>query len=533
MPQTERVLVLMPTAEDARRTVALLAESGVKGIICAELAELCRELRVGAGAVLLTDDAIFSDATGQLAEAVRAQPAWSTMPVIVLARENSTRHVTRAASDALSGLMVVERPLHMRTLLSVVLSALRTRRHQYQIRDAMAAREEQAEALRAQEEMLRVQAEQLRQADRRKDEFLATLAHELRNPLAPLRTGMDLLGTAPTKELAERTRGVMQRQLDHMVRLIDDLLDVARITRGKLELKCGPTTLGAVVRAAVEASAPLVERGRHRLSVLMTDEHLLLNADLTRLAQVVSNLLNNSSKYTPPGGQIELRARAEATEAVIEVVDNGVGIPPEHLEQVFELFSQVNRELDRTQGGLGIGLALVHRLVEMHGGRVTAESAGLGHGTTFRVRLPALHEESVAVTPKDSTLGPAPAMPKRVLVVDDNEDAVSLLALLLEHAGYATRVAEDGPSALQAALSFRPEVVILDIGLPGLDGYEVARELRARGGPISLIALTGWGTQDDMQKAFDAGFDLHLTKPVSAQELCGALLALDQRGAVS
>ena len=365
----------------------------------------------------------------------------------------------------------------------------------------------------------------LREADRRKDEFLATLAHELRNPLAPVRTGLQVLRLTADSAAAARTRDMMERQLAHMVRLIDDLLDVSRITRGKLELRPEPVTLQAVVETALEASRPAVLARGHELTVEVPPEPVWLSADLTRLGQVVSNLLNNAAKYTPEGGRIELRATAGAGAATVVVRDDGFGIPPEMLDSVFEMFTQVNRTLDSSQGGLGIGLTLVRRLVELHGGTVTAESAGPGQGSTFTVTLPRLAAPPAPAAPPPS---PPVARGLRVLVVDDNLDGAESLAMLLSLSGHDVGTAADGPSALRIAREFAPQVVLLDIGLPGMSGYEVARRLRADPPRVrpAIVALTGWGSDDDKAQAVAAGIDHHLTKPVdpaAVAELLGRL----------
>ncbi len=316
----------------------------------------------------------------------------------------------------------------------------------------------------------------------------------------------------------------MQRQVGHMVRLIDDLLDVSRITMGKLELKRERVAVASAVEAAIEGSLPNLQKGQHELRLDMTNEQLFLDADHTRIAQVISNLLNNSSKYTADQGVIELSVQREANHVRIAVRDNGVGIPEGHLEDIFQMFGQVNRALDRSHGGLGIGLALVRRLVEMHGGTVAAESEGPGHGSTFTVRLPLADGFSAQVTPQPVQNG-SHLSSKRVLVVDDNDDAAELLALMLQQDGYRTAIAHDGPEAIDAARTLAPDIVILDIGLPGISGYEVAEHLRADAtfSETALIALTGWGTPEDRRKALDAGFDVHLTKPVTAEDLQDAL----------
>ena len=524
-----RVLVLMPTVRDAATTAEHLNAADVATTTCHDLAHACREVRAGAGALLVTDDFIIADTTGQLAEALRSQPTWSAIPIIVIAHEGATQLVQNSPSDALTGIVVIERPVRTRSLVTMVLSALRARRHQYQIRDAILAQQKQAAELEASRVELARQAEQLRTNDKRKDEFLATLAHELRNPLAPIRTGVDILRNTDSQNLTERTLGIMDRQLSHMVRLIDDLLDVSRITRGKLELKKSKVTLGTVIDAAVEELRPQVERGKHTLRLDVRHPELVLEADPTRIQQVVGNLLNNATKYTEPGGVIELFARAEGTCAVIEVRDNGFGIAEDRLDEVFEMFSQVDPRVETAQGGLGIGLALVRSLVEMHGGAVSAKSDGVGKGSTFRVELPICEQLSVADASESVPRRLSPETTRRVLVVDDNVDAADMLALLLEKAGYATTTAYDSHTALECVERERPDVVILDIGLPDLNGYDVARRLRQKKelAPLGLIALTGWGTSHDKQKAKDAGFDFHITKPVDSTQLHRALQALE------
>jgi PAS domain S-box-containing protein len=376
------------------------------------------------------------------------------------------------------------------------------------------------------EENLRQLAAELAETDRRKTEFLATLAHELRNPLAPLSNGLHLLRMAADNPQAQhKAREMMDRQLRHLVRLVDDLLDVARISSGKVELKRERVEVKAVLGSAVETSMPLINAAGHTLDLSMPSETLHLLADSTRIAQIVSNLLNNAAKYTPSGGRIQLSVHREQDEAVIRVTDTGIGIAADALAEVFTMFTQVGRNRNRSQGGLGIGLALVRRLVELHGGRVTAESAGLGEGSTFTVRLPlapAVVENSVGAA--SSPDAPA-ARGFRVLVVDDNADAAESLAALLELSGHATRIANDGAEAVRAAHEFHPEIVFLDIGMPGKDGYEVARELRdsPQTRQAVLVALTGWGAQDDRARSRQAGFDHHLTKPAGLAAVDGLI----------
>jgi signal transduction histidine kinase len=371
---------------------------------------------------------------------------------------------------------------------------------------------------------------ELRQADRRKDEFLAMLAHELRNPLAPIRNALEILrlrGVGAHDEAAGQAWDMVERQTGHLSRLVDDLLDVSRITRGKINLERAPVEVGEVVRRAVETSRPVIEARRHKLDVRMPPRLVWVEGDLTRLAQVVLNLLNNAAKYTEEGGHITLTLDAPApedgrpAEVVLRVRDTGVGIPPEMLPRVFDLFTQVDRTLDRSQGGLGIGLTLVRRLVEMHGGRAEAHSEGAGKGSEFVVRLPAL--AGAVPAPRTDAEGAAePAgPPRRILVVDDNLDSAHSLATLLRLFGNEVLEAHDGAAALEAAGAFRPDVAILDIGLPGMDGYELARRLRRLPGleHVRLAALTGYGSEQDRRRSRAAGFDDHLVKPVELETL--------------
>jgi len=378
----------------------------------------------------------------------------------------------------------------------------------------------------AEDELRRVAAD-LSEADLRKSEFLATLAHELRNPLAPIRTGLDLLRKAPGDAArAARVHGMMDRQLGHLIHLVDDLLDIARITRGKIELKKEAVPLHTIVGMALETSAALVEAHGHSLQVDLPPDPLELEADVTRMVQVLSNLINNAAKYTPHGGRIGVAAWREDGQAVIAVTDSGIGIAPDAIGSVFEMFTQVRGSLDRAQGGLGIGLSLVRRLVELHGGRVNAFSAGRGQGSTFTVRLP-LRPGTPHARPENPDLDSSAvgAGPLRVLVVDDNTDAAESLAALLELLGHTARVAHDGPEGLYLAEEFVPDLAFLDIGLPGMNGYDLARAIRRMGTmhQVVLIALTGWGAHSDQRQSQEAGFDQHLTKPVSLEALEQAL----------
>jgi PAS domain S-box-containing protein len=372
------------------------------------------------------------------------------------------------------------------------------------------------------ETRLRQSEEALRKADQRKDEFLATLAHELRNPLAPIRTAAEML-TLPnlSDEQLSWSRQVIYRQVEHMSRLLDDLLDVARITRGKLQLRLQPVDLGTVVDTAVEAARPLIAARKHGLTVDLPPEIPSFDADPVRLAQVLSNLLTNAAKYTDSPGRISLTARIEDGLLRISVKDNGIGLSPVALADIFTMFSQVQDSHARTEGGLGIGLALVKGLVDLHGGTIEVFSDGPGHGSEFVVTLPCQTLGVQPVEPDASDISSRQRISRKILVADDNQDAANTLALLLRLAGHDVRTAHCGQAALTLANEFQPEFALLDIGMPDLNGYDVARELRRTecGKDLRLIALTGWGQDEDKRRARDAGFDHHLTKPIDPHRL--------------
>jgi signal transduction histidine kinase/ActR/RegA family two-component response regulator len=370
--------------------------------------------------------------------------------------------------------------------------------------------------------------QELRNADRAKDEFLATLAHELRGPLAPFRNMLEIMKRANGRaDLVQQAYATMDRQLSHMTRLIDELLDVSRISRGRIELKWDRVELAPVVYQAIEACRPLAESAKHELIVTLPPERLYLQADPVRLAQVFGNLLNNACKYTESGGRIELSAALESAqcpEVVVKVTDSGLGIPSDKLDSIFGMFSQIDRTLERAQGGLGIGLTLAKRLVELHGGSIQAFSEGAGRGSEFVVRLPILIDKPQQPT----TLEQTTTTSRRILVVDDNRDSAASLAMLLKFTGNETHTAHDGLAAVEAAKTFRPDVVLLDIGLPKLNGRDAAQNIREQpwGKTMVLVALTGWGQEEDRRRSKEAGFDAYIVKPVDLDLLMKLLASL-------
>jgi PAS domain S-box-containing protein len=383
-------------------------------------------------------------------------------------------------------------------------------------------------------EELEQRAEELAEANRRKDEFLAMLAHELRNPLAPILNGLHIMRQDRSESpILKQARLIIERQVQNMVRLVDDLLDVSRITRGKIQLRKEQVELRVVIERAVENAKTIIEARRHTLSTSMPPEPIWLEGDPTRLEQIFTNLLTNAAKYTDPGGRIWLTVERQGPDVVVNVRDNGIGIAPKMLAQIFDLFTQADRALDRSQGGLGIGLTVVKRLVEMHGGVVNATSAGPGKGSEFSVRLPVL--TPAAERPPGDAAAPTPRDrgPLRVLVVEDNVDAAESVALLLRLYGHEVQVVHTGPAGLEAAHAFRPNVVLLDIGLPGMDGYEVAKRLRqdAELKRVPLIAMTGYSREEDRSRSREVGIDQHLVKPVEPEKLHQLLTVIDlQRG---
>jgi len=499
-----RLLVLAPVGKDASLVEALLRKESVACTGCADLESLAQELERGAAAILVTEEALPRD--GRLVEIIGRQPRWSDLPVLVLTRAGADSPVVARALQTLGNVTLLERPVRTTALASAVRSALRARERQYQTRAHLQEREE---------------------ADLRKDEFLATLAHELRNPLAPIRNAVSLLQISGAVQPSGQVWEMMDRQVEHMVRLVDDLMEVSRITRGKIELRKHALDLADVIGAAVEASRPLVDAARHRLTVTLPPEPLMVEADAIRLAQVFSNLLNNAVRYTDAGGRIEIAARRDADAALVSVSDTGIGISAEALPRVFDMFVQASARDSRAQTGLGIGLTLARSLVAMHGGSVTALSAGEGRGSEFVVRLPLAGQQTkrtnAGVTPSKKI----PGLP-RVMVVDDNRDAADSLAGLLQVLGAEVRVTHDGQAALDALVAFRPAAVFLDLGMPGMDGYETAKRIRARAEARDtvIVALTGWGQERDRRQTAAGGFDQHLVKPADIAALRAVLASL-------
>ncbi|HEX4051086.1 MAG TPA: ATP-binding protein [Steroidobacteraceae bacterium] len=495
----------------------LLQRSGLSCVVCRDAVQLATEILVGAGALLLTDAALLSPGIEQIFEQLGTQPAWSDVPVVLLCAPDMHSTVGERMLGRLTNVTLLDRPSSAQALVSAVHAAIRGRGRQYETREQLQALQQAEEALRRRERQLETLAEQLRRADRLKDEFLAMLAHELRNPLAPIRNASELLERSLPPDSALRDLvGVLKRQARQLSRLVDDLLDVSRITQGRIELHRETIDVASIIDQAIESVEPLTREHRHEVRVTGERASLYVSGDRARLVQCLGNLLNNAAKYTDDGGHIDIELSTRAGRVHIRVRDDGVGISAELLPQVFELFVQGDRSLDRSQGGLGIGLSVVQRIIEMHDGRVTAHSEGIGRGAVFELVLPLASAPLQQIFPV-SIRRPAG---KRVLVVDDNVDAADSLALILNYEGHnATTVYSSADALKQAFTDFDPHVILLDIGLPGMDGYEVARRLRSGGSNAQLIALTGYGRREDVQRAKAEGFDMHMVKPVDIPAL--------------
>ncbi len=442
----------------------------------------------------------------ELAELMRGNERTRRIPIIFVTA-GSTDSQRRFRGYEAGAVDFIQKPIEPDILRSKVAVFFELYRQQQQIT--------------MQRDELQVQAEALQEADRRKDEFLAILAHELRNPLAPIRHGLDVLRKGSSDTGTSNILDMMDRQMVHLIRLIDDLLDVSRVSQGKIELRTEKIEVADVVRNAVEASQPLIDAQNHTLTVDLSAEPLWIDADLTRLSQVLGNLLNNAAKYTPSGGQIRLSTRPEGGAANIVISDNGVGIPAEMQSEVFDLFAQVEDHLDRSQGGLGIGLALVKRLVSMHGGTVSAKSEGAGKGSSFTVSIPLVDPPSFQPQALNATTPPASTAPLRILLVDDTIEVAEAIGWMLEAINHDYITIHDGRAAVASAIKYRPDVILLDIGLPGMDGYSVCKALREEElfHHTPIVAMTGWGQDQHKSAAAEAGFTHHLVKPVSLSDL--------------
>ncbi len=508
-PPSETVLVLAPSEADAALIQTVLTQAELTGRFCTGMEELCREIEAGAGAALLADEVLTPEAMPCLVDLLNGQPSWSDLPLVILfPNVGPSATVNLRMLDLLGPLgnvTVVERPASPMTLASTLQCALRARRRQYQIRD-----------------LLEQRAQQLRH----REHFLNLLVHELRNSLSTIRHAVEILDQigSPANPAVEQ-RAAISRQTARLARLTDDLVEMYQILAGRLVLKRVPVNLRDLVGRCLAGVAAEVDAQRHSLVLTGgSGAPLIVEGDPQRLEQVVTHLLTNAIQYTPPGGRIELNLARDQGEAVIRVRDTGVGIAPAVLPRLFHQFTEADFPEDRPEGGLRMGLTLVQHLVTLHGGKVSASSPGPGKGSEFVVRLP-LREATAEAGAEPAEVAPVPRAIRRILVIEDNPDNRETLRLMLQLWGYQVAVAENGTEGVQKALSWFPQAALVDIGLPGQDGYQVARELREALGPrIFLIAMTGYGQPHDRLRALESGFDRHLVKPVDPEFLQELLL---------
>ena len=504
-----KAVVVTPNASDATLAGRFLADHGMETLALSTVAALEGMDSQSIGCIVLVEETLAEDSVATLQLMLREQPPWSDLPLIVFASEGSAFLGAMPGLFPYSGnVTLLQRPIHPASLVSAVDAAQRSRARQLQVRDLLAQRES---------------------AVRQRDEFLAMLAHELRNPLTPIRNAVYLLGTMRHDDpLFIKCRAMIDKQARHITRLVDDLLDISRLELGKVELRPLVLDMNDSVAAAVESCGAATAARRHSVKLVLASGALTVRADPVRLEQAVCNLILNAAKFTPDGGTIEVETRDEEGFAVVAVTDDGIGIKPEMIESIFNLFTQEAVPLARTQGGLGIGLTLVKRLVELHGGSVSASSEGLGTGSCFEARLP-LEANARAGAQAETPLGEAPR--RRVLIVEDGADNRDSLAMLMRAWNHEVYFAGTGPEGLDRARETQPDVALIDIGLPGIDGYQVAQGIRGEGSPwsrdVRLIALTGYGQGHDRARALEAGFDVHVLKPIDPVEL-HRLLVHDQ-----
>lgn len=491
-------IVLHVAEHDARLAAQVFEAGGIEAVACPTPRDMAEALEAGAGALLLAEELLSPSALTVLARHLQQQPPWSDLPVLVMAKRGVDSLEAQRAVQHLGNVTMLERPVRTLSLVSAARSALRARERQYE----------------------------MRALNQRKDEFLATLAHELRNPLAPIRNATAIMQRLHPSPQVTSLVGMVDRQVSHLTRLVDDLLDVARITSGKLELQLSPTTARRVTAHALEIAQAALEAKGHHVTLEQPDGELVLNADHVRLVQALANLLVNAAKFTPPGGEIVLQVRRDGDGVAFAVRDNGVGLACEDLDRIFDMFEQT-RTVGEPTGGLGLGLHLTRAFAQLHGGSVRASSNGPGHGSEFVLSLP-LSTAAVPAPAGEGSAAPAPGSGRKVLVVDDNVDAASTLEALLSLHGLAVSVAHDGAAAVGKVEAEKPDVVVMDIGMPVMNGYEAARRIRKQmpGPRPMLIALTGWGQYADKARAAEAGFDMHFVKPLRIDDLLGCLARL-------
>lgn len=504
-----QLLILAPIGRDAELMRTYLQRDGMTCMVAADIDALCAGIDDGAGAILVTDEALGRQAVSKLLTILTRQPAWSEIPIIIFTGLPSLEAKTRSFHELgqRTNITLIDRPVRIASLVSAARSALRARQRQYEIRDLMNKLEDRVHE---------------------RDRFLAILGHELRNPL-----GAILLASQMRDDdgrLDADHGQLIERQARHLTRLVNDLLDLSRVVSGKIALKAQSCDLRQIVGQSLQTLSEFARGHQVAVEVRQPDEPLPAFADPVRADQIISNILSNALKYTLDGGHVVVSLERDGTQAVIRVSDDGLGIAPERIGNIFELFAQAENAIGRAQGGMGIGLALVRNLVELHGGTVTAHSEGVGKGSEFVIRLPLTDQALAPEAASPPPISNAEARQRRIVIVEDNPDVRELLGLKLRRLGHSVDAIGDGAKGIQAILRVRPDMALIDIGLPGLDGYEIARQVRSEiGGNVVLVAVSGFGQPEDKRKAIEAGFDDHLTKPADVRDIEDLLVRFPPR----
>ncbi|MRW89255.1 response regulator [Duganella sp. FT80W] len=489
-----RILIYAPTGQDAPLTARVLSLAAIDSHVCSSLDELAQEIERGVGAVLTVEEALARGAYQLLQASVAAQPDWSDLPIVLLTHKGADSSAVRQAVAGLGNLSLMERPVRTLALITALHSTLRARNKQYQVREAA----------------------------RRKDEFLASLGHELRNPLAPIRTSVSLLTRLhPDSVPLARIRDMVERQVRLLTRLVDDLLDVARITSGKITLQRQLASLGAVMSHVSELCQHAADAKHIHIAWQLPSSEIMLDADYARVVQIYANILSNAVKFTPQGGHVLVSAAADQGQLLVTICDDGIGLHADTIPRIFRMFEQSATVSGQFSSGLGIGLSLSRQFAEMHGGTVEAYSEGPGKGSEFVIRLPVLDHAGKRQPVPLAQDADADGHKMQVLVVDDNQDAADSLTALLELDGFDVRTVYDGAAAIAAVDTRAPDMIVMDLGMPGMDGYETARAIRQKPGAerILMLALTGWGQGDARRRTMEAGFDHHLVKPVELEQI--------------
>ena len=495
---------MAPIGRDAELICAQLTSAKLRCHACRDIHDLCSRLDSGAGAVILTEEALPHDAIVELTAKLSQQPPWSEIPLVLLVGSGSADGKQRTYDELRrrTNVTLVDRPVRIATLVSAAESALRARHRQYEVRDLMT---------------------QLEQRIQERDRFLAILGHELRNPLGAILLASQM--TDDDGKLSADHAHLIERQSQHLTRLVNDLLDLTRVAAGKIVLKREQVDLRDINAQAVRVLKPLADKQRLDIKVAQPDSPVVIDADPTRIDQIITNLLTNAIKYTPEGGHVAIAIGRDGEEAFMNVSDDGVGIAPERIGGIFELFAQAENAVGRAQGGMGIGLALVRNLVDLHEGKVSAHSDGIGKGSSFEVRFPLASAAAPRQTSAREASAPAskPAS-RRIVIVEDNPDVRDLLGMKLRRLGHAVDAAGNGVDGVELLISARPDLALVDLGLPGKDGFQVAREVREKlGGGVVLVAVSGFGQPEDKRKAIESGFDEHITKPADVRDIEGIL----------